>query len=126
MTNGTNAEQDVAMVEAEEIDEEEFYAWINPMYLDPEIQLEINAKFEETSEISLPNFLNEEKFKAVSEALSKNKCWNIRGPANYKRYESINDDDEEEESIISQCVKFLRYGQFIQFFTKISIRRNIF
>ena len=108
MTNGTTAEQEVAMVEAEEIDEEEFYAWINPMYLDPEIQLEINAKFEETSEISLPNFLNEEKFKAVSEALSKNKCWNIRGPANYKRYESINDDDESEESIINQCVKFLR------------------
>ena len=102
-----SSDNDIPTLESEEIDEDEFYAWINPMYLDLDIQMEINVKFEESSEISLPNFLNEEKFKAVSEALSKTRAWKIKGPANFKHYEAL--DLQEEESIIEKCVKFLRY-----------------
>ena len=41
-------------LEPVETDENEFYSWINHMYLEPDIQAEISAKFEETYEI---NFL---------------------------------------------------------------------
>lgn len=35
------------------------------MYLNPETQSEVQEKFEESSEISLPGFLEEEKFRQV-------------------------------------------------------------
>ena len=98
----------IPALNAEDIDEDEFYAWINPMYLDPEIQMEINTKFEETSEISLPDFLNEDKYKAVSEALIKAKSWKMRGPADSKHYEAV-DPEQEDDDIIKECIKFLRY-----------------
>ena len=59
------------LLEPEDIDEDDFYSWINPMYLEPDIQAEISAKFEDSSEISLPEFLNEEKFNLVTEALKQ-------------------------------------------------------
>ena len=107
----TNEEDLVAALDAEDIDEDEFYAWINPMYLDPEIQIEINTKFEETSEISLPDFLNEDKYKTVSEALIKAKSWKMKGPADSKHYEAV-DPEQEDDDIIKQCIKFLRYEKF--------------
>ena len=76
-------------IEPQDIDEDDFYAWINPMYLDLEIQTEISARFEESSEISLPNFLNDDKFKAVSEALAKCSSWKKCGPADQRNYENI-------------------------------------
>ena len=36
-------------LEPHEIDEDDFYSWINPMYLDLEIQTEISARFEDSS-----------------------------------------------------------------------------
>ena len=103
-----NKVNDWDLIDAEDIDEDEFYAWINPMYLDPEIQMEINTKFEETSEISLPDFLNEDKYKAVSEALIKAKSWKMKGPADSKHYEAVHLEVEGDD-IIKDCIKFLRY-----------------
>ena len=37
----------------QELDETEFYRWLNPAYLDPETQSDIQTQFEESSEISL-------------------------------------------------------------------------
>ena len=74
------------------------------MYLDLEIQTEISARFEESSEISLPNFLNEEKFKLVSEALKKTNEWKKRGPADQKCYEEL---EPENSDILRDCVSFL-------------------
>ena len=37
----------------QELDEAEFYRWLNPAYLDPETQSDIQTQFEESSEISL-------------------------------------------------------------------------
>lgn len=53
-----------------DITEQEFYWWINPIYLDPLTQAEIKAKFEESSEISLPDFLIAEKYQEVCTALT--------------------------------------------------------
>lgn len=90
-----------------DIDEDEFYAWINPTYLDPEIQAEVSAKFEETSEISLPEFLNEDKFKLVSEALKQTSNWKRKGPANQRCYEFVEYDNACKT--IQDCFRFLRY-----------------
>ena len=75
------------------------------MYLEPDIQAEISAKFEETSEISLPEFLNEDKFTLVSEAMRQVSSWTKKGPANQRCYETIN---HEAHDIIRDCIKFLR------------------
>lgn len=37
--------------------EEDFYEWINPVYLDPEVQSQVQEKFENDSEIELQGFL---------------------------------------------------------------------
>ena len=36
-----------------DLEETQFYQWLNPSYLDPETQSEIQAQFEQSSEISL-------------------------------------------------------------------------
>jgi hypothetical protein len=33
------------------------YEWLNPIYLDPEVQTQVREKFEEDSEIELQGFL---------------------------------------------------------------------
>ena len=63
-------------------EEEEFFSWINPIYLDPETQGEIQAQFEENSEISLAQFLQGEQYSRVSEALAAaDRRWRREGPA---------------------------------------------
>jgi hypothetical protein len=44
--------------------------WINPIYLNPLTQSEIREKFEDSSEISLPDFLIEEKYQEMCGALA--------------------------------------------------------
>ena len=65
---------------------EEFYGWINPQYLDPLTQSEIQSEFENNSEISLPNFLQAEKYTKLSAALKQlsgeQVIWKTEGPAN--------------------------------------------
>ena len=58
-----------------EMDEDEFYSWLNPSYLDPETQGDIQSKFEESSEISLPGFLAPDKYSAVCKALQGHSNW---------------------------------------------------
>ena len=53
-----------------DITEQEFFWWINPTYLDPLTQSEIREKFEESSEISLPDFLITEKYQEMCSALT--------------------------------------------------------
>ena len=43
----------LAAISPQELEEAEFYRWMNPPYLDPETQSDIQTQFEESSEISL-------------------------------------------------------------------------
>ena len=43
----------LAAIPPQELEEAEFYRWMNPSYLDPETQSDIQTQFEESSEISL-------------------------------------------------------------------------
>ena len=64
----------------------ELHDWVNPSYLDPLVQSEIQTKFETDSEIELTNFLLPEKLAAVQEALrTETLKWKKNGPPN-KRY----------------------------------------
>ena len=93
------------LLEPEDIDEDDFYSWINPMYLEPDIQAEISAKFEDSSEISLPEFLNEEKYNLVTEALKQESSWVKKGPANQRCFETV---AHEVNETIKKCIQFLR------------------
>ena len=62
------------------MDEDEFYSWLNPSYLDPETQGDIQSKFEESSEISLPGFLAPDKYSALCRALQGHSKWETVGP----------------------------------------------
>jgi len=92
-------------VEHQEISEDEFYSWVNPMYLDPNTQSEVQTKFEETSEISLPGFLRKEKFDQVCEALDDVSEWNITGLPDRKR---CRQSQGEGSPILQSCLKFFR------------------
>uniref|UniRef100_A0A2C9M899 Prolyl 4-hydroxylase alpha subunit domain-containing protein n=1 Tax=Biomphalaria glabrata TaxID=6526 RepID=A0A2C9M899_BIOGL len=69
------------------IDEEIFYSWFNPLYLDPEVQADIRNKFEEDSEIELQDFIQKGKYKSLEAALKDHKVnWSTLGPANKRHY----------------------------------------
>ncbi|KAM4630071.1 prolyl 3-hydroxylase OGFOD1 isoform 2-T2 [Polymixia lowei] len=69
-------------------DETLLLEWVNPMYMDISYQEQIQEEFEDSSEIQLKNFLKEEKFVEVSEALRLAEIqWTRRGPPNKRFYE---------------------------------------
>ncbi|KAL3869659.1 hypothetical protein ACJMK2_042324 [Sinanodonta woodiana] len=69
------------------IDEEVFYGWINPVYLSPDSQGEIQEKFETDSEIELQEFLQTDKYEALFNAVKESSIkWCKRGPANKRMY----------------------------------------
>ena len=55
--------------------EELFFSLVNPVYLDPGTQAEIQQKFEESSEISLPQFIVDERFEAAATQLAGAISW---------------------------------------------------
>ncbi|KAI4872983.1 hypothetical protein NFI96_023671 [Prochilodus magdalenae] len=64
-------------------DESVLFEWVNETYMNPLYQAQVQQEFEDNSEIRLPNFLKEEKFKEVSEALRLPEVeWEKRGPPN--------------------------------------------
>ncbi|KAI1890001.1 hypothetical protein AGOR_G00168710 [Albula goreensis] len=80
-------------------DETLLFEWINPVYLGMDYQQQVQEEFEETSEILLKNFLKEEKFKEVNEALKQAEVqWVRRGPPNKRCYERA------ELQSLPQCV----------------------
>uniref|UniRef100_A0A8C9VY50 2-oxoglutarate and iron-dependent oxygenase domain containing 1 n=1 Tax=Scleropages formosus TaxID=113540 RepID=A0A8C9VY50_SCLFO len=67
--------------------EELLLEWINPIYLDVAYQAQVQEEFEESSEILLKNFLKEDKFEQVNEALKQSEIqWVKRGPPNKRSY----------------------------------------
>ncbi|KAF7660591.1 hypothetical protein LDENG_00279300 [Lucifuga dentata] len=80
-------------------DETLLLEWVNPVYLDISYQEQIQEEFEDNSEIQLKDFLKEEKFMEVNEALRLAQIqWMRRGPANKRCYEVASMDT------LPQCV----------------------
>ncbi|XP_064191489.1 prolyl 3-hydroxylase OGFOD1 [Anguilla rostrata] len=92
-------------------DEALLFEWINPVYLDIDYQAQVQEEFEETSEILLKNFLKEEKFKEVNEALKQNGIrWVRRGPPNKRCYERA--DQQGLPPSVSACWELLSSEAF--------------
>ncbi|XP_034417964.1 prolyl 3-hydroxylase OGFOD1 [Cyclopterus lumpus] len=80
-------------------DETLLLEWVNPVYLDIAYQEQIQEEFEDSSEIQLKDFLKEEKFKEVKEALRLTQIqWTKRGPPNKRCY------DAASLNTLPQCV----------------------
>jgi len=92
-----------------DLDEDTFYSWINPAYLNPETQGDIQTQFEDSSEISLNNFLVPELYCQVSQALLQHHQWTHIGPPNRKSFRSLTGDPDE---IIKSCIQFFTSEPF--------------
>jgi len=89
------------------IEQEDLYSWINHVYLDPWTQAEIKKKFKEESEIELEQFLAEDKYEALLEAIkSQDLKWQYEGPANKRHYEVSSAN--KAGNLVRECLKFLR------------------
>ncbi|XP_041359962.1 prolyl 3-hydroxylase OGFOD1-like [Gigantopelta aegis] len=89
------------------LEESELYAWINPVYLNPETQVEIRETFESDSEIQLQDFLQSKKYSELLLALrSQNVEWNSRGPAHKRNYCTC--DTTNQPTIVQDCVRFFQ------------------
>ncbi len=55
---------------------------VNPIYLDINIQSQIQERFEQTSEINLPQFLLPNKFQSICDKLRSLDDWTLEGPPN--------------------------------------------
>ncbi|XP_040917146.1 prolyl 3-hydroxylase OGFOD1 isoform X2 [Toxotes jaculatrix] len=92
-------------------DETLLLEWVNPVYLDISYQEQIQEKFEDSSEIQLKDFLKEEKFREVSEALRLAQIqWTRRGPPNKRCYEVASLDTLPQ--CVSTCWELLRSEAF--------------
>ncbi|KAL8612110.1 hypothetical protein ACOMHN_013989 [Nucella lapillus] len=75
------------------IKDDEFFDWINPVYLSQEIQNDIRERFESESELELTDFLKEEKYEELLSAMaSEERTWVHRGPANKRNYDMCPSD----------------------------------
>ncbi|XP_059145814.1 prolyl 3-hydroxylase OGFOD1-like [Physella acuta] len=87
------------------IDEDIFYSWLNPIYLDIEVQADIRTKFEAESEIELTDFLQEEKYESLMSAIQDaNIEWSLLGPANKRKYYLA--DKEKLPSVVAEFLTF--------------------
>jgi len=84
--------QQLPCVGYSEVDEELFFSWINPLFLDPQNQSEIQSNFEESSEISLPGFFQSDKYDIVCEALRNHSKWELEGPPDRRSCQIISNE----------------------------------
>lgn len=90
------------LLEEISVNEIDIREWINPAYLEGETHLQIREQFEETSEISLPDFFIADKYKEVCKALSDDKLqWDKKGPANRRLVYEAN--SEKMSPILREC-----------------------
>ncbi|XP_071952264.1 prolyl 3-hydroxylase OGFOD1-like [Antedon mediterranea] len=91
----------------QEVKEEMFYDWINPLYLDLENQTEIMDRFQDDSEIQLEGFLAKDKYQSLCEALSNQKVkWKRIGPANKRQYEIA--EQESLPPVVQECLSVMK------------------
>ncbi|XP_064605559.1 prolyl 3-hydroxylase OGFOD1-like [Liolophura sinensis] len=89
------------------VDEQLFYQWINPQYLDINVQSEIQDRFETESEIELQDFINPQMYESLLEVLKNRSLpWAKRGPPNKRCYYQL--DPGSYPSVLVNCVQFFR------------------
>ncbi|XP_065123640.1 prolyl 3-hydroxylase OGFOD1 [Paramisgurnus dabryanus] len=92
-------------------DESLIFEWVNEMYLDPCYQAQVQEEFEDSSEICLPNFLQEEKLRQVRSALQSSEIqWQKRGPPNKRSFGCA--DMQTVPSCVKECWELLSSEPF--------------
>lgn len=93
------------------IQEDKFYSWISPAYLDPETQGDVQTAFSEKSEIQLQEFIHPEKYGQLCEALHSidESGWIEQGPANKRHYSTSEVNSIE---ILNEARQFFRSEAF--------------
>ncbi|KAF3686398.1 Prolyl 3-hydroxylase OGFOD1 [Channa argus] len=92
-------------------DETLLLEWVNPVYLDISYQEKIQGEFEDSSEIQLKDFLKDEKFREVNEALQLAQIqWMRRGPPNKRCFEVASLDTLPQ--CVNACWELLRSEAF--------------
>uniref|UniRef100_A0A8C2EJK2 2-oxoglutarate and iron-dependent oxygenase domain containing 1 n=1 Tax=Cyprinus carpio TaxID=7962 RepID=A0A8C2EJK2_CYPCA len=92
-------------------DESLLFEWVNEMYLDPRYQARVQQEFEESSEICLPSFLQEEKLRQVRSALQSSEIqWEQKGPPNKRCYGCV--DMQSVPSCVQECWELLSSESF--------------
>lgn len=92
-----------------DMDEDEFYSWINPVYLDPTTQGDVQETFGDKSEIQLQEFIRPEKYGELCEALHLISDWKNQGPANRRHYQCT---DSQDQNVINEARKFFQSEAF--------------
>lgn len=97
------------LYEPDFVEENIVYSWINPTYLKEEIQMEIQEKFEEESEIQLVDFFMEDKFLELNECLKNtNLTWHRKGPVNHRNFCELDLKEPTLPSILRECLELLK------------------
>lgn len=93
------------------MDEDEFYSWINPAYLEPDTQGDVQEAFGEKSEIQLQEFISPEKYADLCGALLglDPSQWTGHGPANKRHYATT---ENESLAIVNEARKFFASEAF--------------
>uniref|UniRef100_A0A673IZQ3 Prolyl 3-hydroxylase OGFOD1-like n=1 Tax=Sinocyclocheilus rhinocerous TaxID=307959 RepID=A0A673IZQ3_9TELE len=92
-------------------DESLLFEWVNEMYLDPRYQARVQQEFEESSEICLATFLQEEKLRQVRSALQSSEIkWERKGPPNKRYYGCA--DMQSVPSCVQECWELLSSESF--------------
>uniref|UniRef100_A0A671MIK5 Prolyl 3-hydroxylase OGFOD1 n=1 Tax=Sinocyclocheilus anshuiensis TaxID=1608454 RepID=A0A671MIK5_9TELE len=92
-------------------DESLLFEWVNEMYLDPRYQARVQQEFEESSEICLATFLQEEKLRQVRSALQSSEIqWESKGPPNKRYYGCA--DMQSVPSCVQECWELLSSESF--------------
>ncbi len=106
-----------------DISEEEFYSWISPVYVAPDNQQEIRANFSDSSEISLPNFIPEERFEELRSLLRDEGAvkWIRKGPANKCNYEAASETEKDSmPPLLKKCLNFFRSDAMFLFLSGVT------
>ncbi|XP_001637143.2 prolyl 3-hydroxylase OGFOD1 isoform X1 [Nematostella vectensis] len=103
------------------LEDEHLVKWVNPLYLDQGVVTEIRGRFEDESEVELQDFLLDDKYTEVLEALRSEKTtWSHRGPANKRCYETA-DSLPEVLCELQKLLKSLPMFKLLRTFTGLDL-----
>uniref|UniRef100_A0A0R3RRT4 P4Hc domain-containing protein n=1 Tax=Elaeophora elaphi TaxID=1147741 RepID=A0A0R3RRT4_9BILA len=86
---------------------EEMIEWISPEYIDPLQQSRIRHVFEELSEISLCDFISENKYESALHEL-EGACFEHIGPLNRRKLERLREDTLPSDSNLFVLLRLVR------------------
>lgn len=91
-----------------DISEQVLRSWISKTYLEDDTQISIMEEFKVTSEINLPGFIVDGKYKEICQLLEESESieWTLTGPANRRHYYALKEESAPEP--VQQLLSVLR------------------